>query len=199
MRRSPSAVPRSPSSRSHANAHIQSRQRPERPSQAGPGDRRAPYRSPHQARTTPRAHNNLGNALRTRASSTRRSPSTVPRCGIKPDSAEAHHNLGIALRARASWTRRSPSTARRSGIKPDFAQAHYNLGNALREQGNRTRPSPSTARRSGSSPTTPSAHNNLGSRPKRTGQARRGHRRVPHGVRLKPDSRRGPHQPRRWP
>ena len=143
-------------------------------------------RSPSQPRDRPR----------TRASSTRPSP-TREAIRLKPDYAEAHNNLGNALRElRASWTRPSPNIREAIRLKPDYANAHTNLGLTLTARGSSTRRSPNSARRSGSSPTIAIAHDNLGLVLIGSGQRGRGHRRIPRGDPAQARSLPGPPQPR---
>ena len=71
------------------------------------------------------AHNNLGNVLWTRASSTR--PWPVSRgVGSSTRLSEAHNNLGNALKQQGKFDEAAARYEQALALRPDFAEAHYN-------------------------------------------------------------------------
>ena len=111
-----------------------------------------------------------------------------------------HYGLGNVLNEQGSWSKRSPNTAKPSGSSRTLADAHYDLGNSsFTTRGSGTRRSPNTARRSDSSRMTPSAHVGLGNALMAQGKMEEAIAEYRVAIRLKPDCRRSPHQPRRAP
>jgi len=83
----------------------------------------------------PRAHDNLGIALREQG----RLPEAIEQyeqaLRLKPDAAQTRYNLGIALLQLGRTQEAMDLWVQALQIKPDLAEAHYNLGNALLQAG----------------------------------------------------------------
>ena len=113
---------------------LQPRHRPERPGEAGGGDRRIPHgdpaqarlrRGPRQPRRRPADQGKLEEAIAEFRTAIR----------LKPDFAEAHYNLGIALAGQGKLEEAIAEYRAAIRLKPDDAEAHNNLGVALDGQG----------------------------------------------------------------
>jgi protein O-mannosyl-transferase len=83
----------------------------------------------------PRAHNNLGVALRQAGRMQEAVEQYEQALRIKPDFAAAYNNLGIALRQAGRIQEAIALYEQALRLKPDSAAAHHNLGLALRQAG----------------------------------------------------------------
>jgi len=83
----------------------------------------------------PRAHDNLGIALREQG----RLPEAIDQyeqaLRLRPDDAQTRYNLGIALLPLGRTQEAIELWEQALQIKPDLAEAHYNLGNAMFQTG----------------------------------------------------------------
>ena len=107
------------------------------------------------------------------------------------------HNLGNALHSQGKLDEAIAEYRTAIRLKPDYAEAHNNLGAALGAQGKTEEAIAECRTAIRIKPDYAEAHNNLGNCPERPGQARRGHRRIPHRDPPQARLRRGPLQPRR--
>ena len=110
------------------------RQRPDRPGEAGRGDRRVP-RGVRLKPDAARAHNNLGIALSDQGKLDEAIAEYREALRLKPDYAEAHNNLGIALSDQGKLDEAIAEYREAMRLKPDYAEAHNNLGARPEEQG----------------------------------------------------------------
>jgi tetratricopeptide (TPR) repeat protein len=84
---------------------------------------------------SPRAHNNLGLALKEQGRLEEAIGHFLAALQIRPDHAHAHNNLGVALRERGRPGEAVGHFSQALRIQPNHADAHNNLGLALQEQG----------------------------------------------------------------
>jgi Flp pilus assembly protein TadD len=84
---------------------------------------------------SPRAHNNLGLALKEQGRLEEAIGHFSAALQIRPDHAHAHNNLGVALRERGRPGEAVGHFSQALRIQPNHADAHNNLGLALQEQG----------------------------------------------------------------
>ena len=81
------------------------------------------------------AHNNLGNVLWSRASSTKRRHVTSKRIALKPDYVDAHSNLGTVLLSQGKLDEAAAHYEQALALRPDNAERHNNLGVIRWQQG----------------------------------------------------------------
>jgi tetratricopeptide (TPR) repeat protein len=142
-----------------------------------------------------KAHNNLGNALRDKKDLDGAIAAYRTAIALEPKHALAHINLGLALAAKKDPDGAIAAFRTGLALDPKDAKAHYNLGVALYDKKDVDGAIAAYRTALALDPKDAKAHNNLGAALRQEGRGR-GHRRLPHRPRPRPQGRPGPRRTR---